>query len=81
MSELYELYNKLGNEGYGEAIGKIAPYFSTIHPEFLELRPGFCEILIRNEPSVHNHIGTVHAMAICNGVELAAGVTTDISIP
>ena len=81
MSELHDLYKKLGNEGYGEAIGKKALYFSTIRPEFLELRPGFCEILIRNETSVHNHIGTIHAIAICNGAELVAGVTTDISIP
>lgn len=81
MSELYDLYKKLGKENYGEAIGKIAPYFSTIHPQFIALRPGYSEILITNEQSVHNHIGTVHAIAICNGAELVAGVTTDISIP
>ena len=81
MSELYNLYQKVGNEGYGDAIGQIAPYFSTIHPRFVELRPGYCEILIKNQKSVHNHIGTMHAIAICNGAELVAGVMTDISIP
>lgn len=81
MSELHDLYKKLGNDRYGEAIGDIAPYFSTIHPTFITLRPGYCEIIIKNQKCVHNHIGTVHAIAICNGAELCAGVTTDISIP
>jgi len=81
VSELFELYQKLGNEGYGDAIGKIAPYFSTITPKFNKLAPGSCEIVIPNTTAVHNHIGTVHAIAICNGAELVAGVTTDVSIP
>lgn len=81
MSELQKLYLSLGNEKYGEAIGKIAPYFDTIKPEFVDLRPGHCEIVIRNTRSVHNHLGTVHAIAMCNGAELVAGLMTDVSIP
>ncbi len=30
---------------------------------------------------VRNHIGTVHAIALCNLAELAAGVMTDASLP
>jgi hypothetical protein len=30
---------------------------------------------------VHNHIGTVHAIALCNLAELTAGVLTDASLP
>jgi hypothetical protein len=30
---------------------------------------------------VHNHIGTVHAIALCNLAELCAGVMTDASLP
>jgi hypothetical protein len=30
---------------------------------------------------VHNHIGTVHAIALCNLAELTAGVMTDASLP
>jgi len=29
---------------------------------------------------VHNHIGTVHAIALCNAAELAAGLATDAAI-
>lgn len=81
MSELLKLYSSLGNKNYGEAIGKIAPYFDTIKPEFVDLKPGYCEIVIKNTHSVHNHLGTVHAIAMCNGAELVAGLMTDVSIP
>ena len=30
---------------------------------------------------MHNHIGTVHAIALCNLAELCAGVMTDASLP
>lgn len=81
MSALYELYRKLGNAKFGEAIGEIAPYFSTINPQFVGMEPGYCEIVLRNTKSVHNHIGGIHAIAICNGAELVAGLMTDVSIP
>ena len=34
-----------------------------------------------NTNKVHNHLGTVHAIAICNLAEIAAGLMTDVSIP
>lgn len=81
MSELYDLFKKLGPNKYGDAIGKIAPYFATIDPQFVKLEPGYCEIIIQNRKPVHNHLGTIHAIAICNGAELVAGLVTDVSIP
>ena len=58
-----------------------APYFATISPRFLTLEHGRCEVEIRDRRRVHNHIGSVHAIALCNLAELAAGVMTDASIP
>jgi acyl-coenzyme A thioesterase PaaI-like protein len=58
-----------------------APYFATIAPRFVVLEPGRCEVRIRDRRRVHNHIGTVHAIALCNLAELAAGVMTDATIP
>ncbi len=81
MSELYDLYKKLGNETYGEAIAKIAPYFASIDPHFVELRPGYCEVTLQDRHEIHNHLGYIHVIAICNAAELAAGVVTDVSIP
>jgi uncharacterized protein (TIGR00369 family) len=58
-----------------------APYFGTIDPRFEELRPGYARVSMRKRRAVTNHIGTVHAIAMCNLAELAAGTMTEVSIP
>ena len=58
-----------------------APYFASIRPALDVLEPGRCVVRIRDRRRVHNHIGTVHAIALCNMAELAAGLATDATIP
>jgi acyl-coenzyme A thioesterase PaaI-like protein len=58
-----------------------APYFGSIYPRFEELRPGYCEVRIKKWWPVLNHIGTVHAIAMCNMAEIAGGIMTDVTIP
>ena len=58
-----------------------APYFATIRPRFVELRPNYAELAIRKRRAVHNHIGTVHAIALCNGLEAAMGALAEATMP
>ncbi|THD08615.1 hotdog fold domain-containing protein [Rhodanobacter lindaniclasticus] len=58
-----------------------APYFTTIAPRFVMLQPGRCEVRIRDRRRVHNHIGTVHAIALCNLAELSAGMMAEATVP
>ena len=58
-----------------------APYFSTIKPRFHELRPGLSQVSLRKRRAVQNHIGTVHAIAMANLCELAAGMLMEVTIP
>lgn len=58
-----------------------APFFSTIAPQIKELRPDYAEASFPFRKEVTNHIGTVHAIALCNAAELVAGLMTDVSIP
>lgn len=58
-----------------------APYFGSIKPRFEVLAAGRCEVRIAKRRSVQNHIGTVHAIAMCNMAELAAGTVTEVTIP
>ena len=58
-----------------------APYFATIRPRFTRLEPGRCELWIPKRRAVLNHICTVHAIAMCNRAELAAGTATEATIP
>ena len=66
---------------FSRAVCLKAPYFATIAPRFVALEPGRCEVRMRDRRRVHNHIGTVHAIALCNLAELSAGVMTDATIP
>jgi len=58
-----------------------APYFATIKPRFSELGPGLCQVSLRKRRAVQNHIGTVHAIAMANLCELAAGMLMEVTIP
>ncbi len=58
-----------------------APYFSSVRPRFVALRPGYCEVAIRKRRAVTNHLGTVHAIAMCNMAELAAGIMSEATVP
>jgi acyl-coenzyme A thioesterase PaaI-like protein len=50
-----------------------APYFASIRPLFVELGEGRVEVRMRKRRRVTNHIGTVHAIAMANLCEVAAG--------
>lgn len=71
----------LGKRAFSRAVCLRAPYFGSISPLITELKPGLCSVEIKKRRAVTNHIGTVHAIAICNMAEIAAGVMTEISVP
>jgi len=81
-----KLYTKLarypaGKWLFSKLVGWRAPYFASIGGVFKDLRAGFVEVHLKNRRKVHNHIGTVHALAIGNLCELAAGTLIEASLP
>jgi len=85
-SKVLAIYNKLtnwpfGNKLFSIIVARTAPYFGSIKPYISELRPHYCECFIKKRSRVHNHIKTVHVIAICNGLEMAMGVMAEASIP
>lgn len=66
---------------FARTVTKRAPYFGTIKPRFLDLQPTLCRASMRKRRAVENHIGTVHALAMGNLCELAAGLCTEVTIP
>lgn len=70
----------LGKRLFSKIVCLKAPYFSTVKPLFTELRPGRCVINMKKRHAVTNHLKTVHAIAMCNIVELAAGMCTDVTL-
>lgn len=81
MSQILQAFNMMGPEKFGEMVCQMAPYFSTIKPEFIDLRPGYSEAKVKKERSVENHLGTVHAIVMCNAAELVAGTMIDATLP
>ncbi|SLN15555.1 hypothetical protein PSA7680_00405 [Pseudoruegeria aquimaris] len=80
------MYEKLLKWPFGRQIfsaysARRAPYFRTIKPLVTDVRPNHCSVLIRKRRSVENHIGTVHVIAIANGLEMAMGFMAEASIP
>jgi len=81
-----QIFNALKNKPFGKflfskAVCFQAPYFSSIKPKVNQLQKNLCEVSINDKRRVRNHLGTVHAIAMCNMAELSAGMMTDVSIP
>ena len=70
-----------GKRLFSIAFARKAPYFATIRPRFVDIRPNHAELVIPKRRAVHNHIGTVHAIALCNGLEAAMGALAEATIP
>jgi acyl-coenzyme A thioesterase PaaI-like protein len=83
LLNVYRQVNRLpaGDRIFSRLFTHRAPYFATVRPRFVALRPGYAELVIRKRRRVLNHIKTVHVIAICNGLEAAMGALAEASIP
>ena len=86
MLPVLDLWNRAsrlpaGTRVFSVLFAQKAPYFATIRPRFTEIRPNHASLVIPKRRRVHNHIGTVHAIALCNGLEAAMGALAEATIP
>jgi acyl-coenzyme A thioesterase PaaI-like protein len=86
MVSILDMWKKMaplpmGKKAFSLAFSQKAPYFATIRPTFQKVEPNHVELTFPKRRSVHNHIGTVHAIALCNGAEAAMGALAEVSIP
>src|SRR3954447_19431496 len=86
MPDVLTLYRQVsrlpqGTRLFSVLFGLRAPYFATVRPHFVDLQPNYAELTIRKRRAVHNHIGTVHVIAICNGLEAAMGALAEATTP
>lgn len=86
MSSVLNIYQQcqkfpFGHWLFSKLLCQKAPYFGSIKPQFAELKPGYSKIHLKKRRSITNHLGTVHAIAMCNVSELAAGTMLEASIP
>ena len=86
MSQVLTMWNKVGPLPLGSRVFSLlfaqkAPYFASIRPRFTVIEPNRAELLIPKRRRVQNHLGTVHAIALCNGLEAAMGALAEATIP
>jgi acyl-coenzyme A thioesterase PaaI-like protein len=73
--------SRFGRWLFTRALCRRAPYFASIKPCFLELRPALCVIVMPRRSSTGGPAGTVHSLAIANLCELAASTVTEVTLP
>ena len=86
MSKVTQTYAKIkkwpaGNWLFGKIVGLSAPFFSNIHPKFIDLRKAYCQVQIKDRRSIRNHIGSINAGALCSLAELVGGLALDSCVP
>ena len=86
MTRLSDLYARMaawpgGRRLFSWMVCLKAPYFGSIAPRLERLEPGHAVASLRHRRRVRNHIGTVHAIALCNLAEFAAGLATEATVP
>ncbi len=86
MSRVLKLQEKLqkipfGQKIFSKLVARNAPYFQSISPYIIELKPHSCSISMKKRKKVLNHLKTVHAIAMCNLCELTGGLCLEASIP
>ncbi|WP_166134039.1 hotdog fold domain-containing protein [Nocardioides ochotonae] len=72
---------RVGARVFSILFAQKAPYFASVRPRFTVLEPNRAELVVRSRRRVHNHLGTVHAIALCNGLEAAMGALAEASVP
>ena len=80
---LYRTLSRLprGRRMFSVVFARKAPYFRSIRPRFPDVRPHHAELVVADRKAVHNHIGTVHALAVCYGLEAAMGALAEATVP
>jgi acyl-coenzyme A thioesterase PaaI-like protein len=80
---LFERFARLplGSLVFTKALAFRAPYFSTIHPHVTDLRRGYCRAIIKDRRSIRNHLGSIHAGALCTLSELTGGLAVEATLP
>lgn len=84
--DTYDLYRRFVTRPGGRTLFSIAywlkaPYFATVRPHVRHMRPHYAELSISLRHTTKNHIGTLHAIAICNGLEAAMGLLAEATTP
>ncbi len=70
-----------GRWWFARTICRRAPYFASLRPAFVELRPALCVVVMPYRSGVGGRGGGVHPLAIATLCELAASTVAEVTVP
>lgn len=73
--------SRFGRWLFARKVCRRTPYFASVSPQFLELRPALCVVHMPKHAATSGSTGTVHALAVANLCELAVETVTEVTVP
>ncbi len=85
MPSIFQRYQQIsklpaGNFLFSKMVGFGAPFFRHLKAKVVMLSPAYCEVHVKDRRSLHNHIGTINAGALCSLAEMCGGMALDAAI-
>ncbi|KAJ1432703.1 hypothetical protein B484DRAFT_447659 [Ochromonadaceae sp. CCMP2298] len=86
LGKVMQMYKQMEKLPFGKTLFSYmfsfqAPYFLNIRPIVNDIKHGHASVTMKQRWAVQNHIQTVHAIAVCNLVEMSMGLVAEASIP
>lgn len=88
MTATYTLFRRMttrspraGRLLFSAAYMARVPYFRSVRPVVQIMEPHRAAVRIRRRRATKNHIGTLHAIAVANGLEAAMGLLAEATVP
>jgi acyl-coenzyme A thioesterase PaaI-like protein len=73
--------SRLGRWLFAQKLCRREPYFRSVKPHFLELRPALCMVVMPKARSTGGAGNAVHSLAIATLCELTASTVTAVTLP
>jgi acyl-coenzyme A thioesterase PaaI-like protein len=84
FSTVYGIASRIplvGRRAFSLGYRLAAPYFLTIPARIESAEPGSATARMSDAPWVRNHLGTIHAIALCNLAEYTMGAVAESTVP